>query len=249
MKAYRDGILGPDLNTCDIVSYDFGDAQIQFRLPNDPNAGESFLQAQDIVEDWRNCSSHVHLVKSEWDLKEDVNGLLRVIGLVRLEMDFFSFDKVPLEKAWKKTGLYSFVKKSDLSQMAIDFFVDLIWLWEEMDIPGISQQDALREWEVFTDPSLLPIVKQDILPWYMNRRRKQTNSYTWESIIIIPVSDRSVIIAKFDSEILIYDGEEYIIPKSEHAAFDEELRKEFFSHFNVKYSAEILAKIKDAENQ
>ncbi|MDZ7924827.1 MAG: hypothetical protein U5M23_12410 [Marinagarivorans sp.] len=246
MKSYKNGLLGPDLNRCDIVSYNFGDAEIQFRLPNDPKADDNFVQSQEIVDGWKNSTSHLHFIKSEWALQENVNGLLRRIGLVTLGMDIFSFDKASFEQDWK-TGPYSFVRKPDLRELAVDFFINLILMGEQSDNPDISKEDALREWEVINDPSLLPIVKQDILPWYMNRRRQKTNYYSWESIIVIPISDRSIVIAQFYSEFFTYGDEACIITKNEQEAFDNMLREEFFSHFTVKYSPEILAKIKEAE--
>ena len=120
MKTYPNGVIGPELERCDIVTFDLKDAVLQFCLPESSEHYVCRLATQESIVNWQSVIDVKSLVKNWWDFNaRDQNGEWNV-GSVLLDIKLVNLDKDDLETLLNAQP-YSLLKQQDLSRLAIDF--------------------------------------------------------------------------------------------------------------------------------
>ncbi len=243
MKAYKNDILGPDLEQCDIITYDLNDAVIQFCLPKSSEDYTCRLAQQDSLDNWHSLIDSKILVKNWWDYdKRDQDGEWNV-GAVSLDMQLINLDKDDLE-TWLATKPYSILKQNELGRLAIEFFIKSAVELSKINNPSVSTEEAAYEYRIFTQQEDLLISKHDLLPWYTNKRNQREVSDRWVSQTFIPISDRAFLILQFDFTPQTSNNRPFFFSMEEGQEFGDLLRNEYLSYVKITYSPEIQEKIK-----
>lgn len=243
MKNFENGVSGPDLAESDIVAFDLGDAEVQFCLPKDPAYPNGLTISHESLKNWKSASDIIHIAKTRWLYNaQDEEGEWNA-GIVTMEMELFNLDMIELEP-WLEAEPYCLLKQEELSRLATDYFIRLVkYTTEDLD-PPMSLEDALQRFGTISTPKDLIISKQDLLPWFTNKQKEMESGSSWISKTFIPVSDRAVILLRFDFDRLTVSGKPFFFSETEGQAFGDMLREEFLSYVKITYSPEIQAKIK-----
>ncbi|MFO1368907.1 MAG: hypothetical protein U1F46_07925 [Marinagarivorans sp.] len=243
MKTYHNGATGPDLERCDIITFDFKDATLQFCLPEASQGSRCVLASQDSIDNWQTTTKLKLLVDTKWKYSaQDEAGEWNVASvsmdmkLVNLELDEF--------ESWLGAKPFCLLKKNELSRLAIEYFVKSAKDISQDFYPEISVEEDLKNFRIFTTPEDLLISKQDLLPWYTNKLARIDG--TGSSLIqtIIPITERAVILFLFEITELTSGERPFYFTEEDCQAFGDMLRDEFLSYVKITYSPEIQAKIK-----
>lgn len=248
MKTYPNGVIGPELERCDIVTFDLKDAVLQFCLPESSEHYVCRLATQESIVNWQSVIDVKSLVKNWWDFNaRDQNGEWNV-GSVLLDIKLVNLDKDDLETLLNAQP-YSLLKQQDLSRLAIDFFIKSAVDISRVNNPDISTEEALKEFRIFTKPEDLLISKHDSLPWFTNKRNQFESSSRWVCQTFIPVTERAFLLLHFDFTPQTSNNRPFFFSMEEGQAFGDMLRDEFLSYVKITYSPEIQAKIKSYAQQ
>jgi hypothetical protein len=243
MKTYQNGVTGPNLEQCDIITFDLKDAQLQFCLPEKSKHVGSCLAAQESVNNWQSTISVRVLAKNRWyyNARDEIEEWQ--VASVIMDMRLVNLDLENLE-SWLSVKPYCLLKKDELSHLAINFFIKSAVDRTQTFNPGISEVEALKEYRIFTKPEELLLSKQDALPWFTNKRNLIDCSVPWISQTFIPISERAVILLQFDITQLTLGDKPFFFSEDECQAFGDMLRDEFLNYVKITYSPEIQEKIK-----
>ncbi|HEY6528174.1 MAG TPA: hypothetical protein VIZ65_05730 [Cellvibrionaceae bacterium] len=248
MKTYQNGVIGPDLEQCDIITFDLKDAALQFCLPASSEDFDCRLATQESIDNWQSMIDFKILVQNWWDYnKRDENGEWNV-GSVLMDMKLINLDRDDLE-SWLGVKPYCLLKKDDLSRLAIEYFIRSAVDMSRVLNPDISETEALKEYRIFTKPEDLLLSKQDLLPWYTNKRNLLDCSSRWLSHTFIPISERAAIFLQFDLTPQTSNDKPFFFSKDDGQKFGDILRDEFLNYVKITYSPEIQEKIKQYAQQ
>lgn len=247
MKTYPNGATGPNLEQCDIITFDLQDAQLQFCLPGQSTNIRSVLASQESLNGWQSTIDCKLLAKNEWEYTATdeagewgVASVFMDMKLINLELDEF--------EPWLGAAPYCLLKKEELSRLAIEYFTKTAIDRSRKFNPDVSAEEALKRYRIFTSPEDLLISKQDILPWYTNKLVRIDGNGSSLIQTFIPISERAVIFFLFDITEQTLDRPFYFT-NEECQAFGDMLRDEFLSYVKITYSPEIQAKIKSYAQQ
>ncbi len=243
MKTYHNGATGPNLEQCDIITFDFKDATLQFCLPEAPQGSRCILASQDSIDNWQTITKLKLLVDTKWKYSAKDEAGEWNIASVRMDMKLINLELDEFE-SWLGTERYCLLRKNELSRIAIEYFVKSAEDRARKFNPDISLEEALKLYSLFTRAEDLLISKQDVLPWFTNKLARVDG--TGSSLIqtIIPISERAVILFLFEISELTSGERPFYFTEEECQEFGDMLRNEFLSYVKITYSPEIQEKIK-----
>ena len=243
MKTYKNGVIGPDLEQCDIITFDFKDAALQFCLPDASDDSDCILATQDSLENWQTTTKLKLLVENEWDYTaKDGAGEWRVASvfmdmkLINLELDEF--------ESWLDAPPFCLLKKEELSRIAIEYFTKTAVDRARKFNPDVSKEEALERYRIFSSPEDLLVSKQDLLPWYTNKLVRVDGNGSSLIQTFIPITDRAIIFFLFEITELRSGDRPFYFTEEECQEFGDLLRNEYLSYVKITYSPEIQEKIK-----
>lgn len=242
MKKYLNGVIGPNVDTSEIIYFDIEGSEVQFRLPTDPENPNGFIKQRDLPVLWKTAPQVLPLAKRKWKLNADYDGDESIVGTVTFEMRLHYLDVIDYE-AWLGAEPYCLLKKSELRRLAIDHYISWTDCIEEGKDLTVSEKSALKEYLLQNTPEELTIAKEDLLPW-MNLRLKNTSSLLSKCHTFIPLSERALIILRFEFTDQTF-GKAFFFTETESLEFERTLRDEFLGHFQIRYNPATEEKIKD----
>ncbi len=241
MKKYLNGVIGPNIDTSEIIYFDIEGSEVQFRLPNDPENPNGFFKQRDLPILWKTAPQVLPLAKRYWELNANYDGSESLVGTVNFEMRLYYLDMIDYE-AWLGVEPYCLLKKDELSRLATEHYIKLAVCTKENKDAPVSAKSALKEFLLQNAPEELSVAKEDLLPW-MNLRLKNTSSTSRKSHTFIPLSERALIIIRFDLIIQTY-GKPFFFTDAEAHDFERNLRDEFLGHFKIRYNPATEEKIR-----
>lgn len=246
MKIYENGVFGPNFDSCDITSYDLGDAELQFCLPIDPEYAAPFLESRETLENWKSVSAPIEFAKADWDYRVRDESGDWIVGSISFSMRLFHLDMVDLE-SYLGAEPYCLLKPDELSRLAIEYFRKIAISDAQPLDSEVNHEEILRQCHVATIQEDLIVSKQGQLPWFTNRM-KRVDFGNWWSETVIPISERGAIFARMDLTPLTKEERPFFFSDSEAQEFIEKIRKEFFGCFKVTYSSKVQERIKQLAN-
>lgn len=248
MKTYNNGVSGPNLEKCDIITFDLKDATLQFCLPEASEDSDCLLASQESLDNWHSTVKLKLLAENEWEYTIKDGTDERPVASVSMDMKLINLELDELE-SWLGTKSFCLLKKNELSRLAIEYFVKSTEDLSQKLHSEISVEENFKNYRLFTTPENLWVSKQDLLPWYTNKRERIDNNGSSLIQTFIPISERAVIFFLFEITRLKRGDSPFFFSHEECQTFGDMLREEFLSYVKITYSPEIQAKIKSYAQQ
>lgn len=172
MKTYKNGVTGPDLEQCDIVTFDLLDAIVQFCLPKDSEYPNGLLASRETLQNWKVIPEVIHIAKTRWLLSAQDQGEEWNTGIASLEIDLLNLDVLDFE-SWLEVKPYCLLRREELARLAIDYFSRLAKYAAEDFNPPLSEEEAIQRFCVIANPEDLIVSKQDGVPWFTNWQKER----------------------------------------------------------------------------
>lgn len=236
-------VVGPDFDQADLVSFDFGNVEVSFRLPEHRARYQPFLAPQDLSrvletpkEEWYIDLSGAWdrpLFDQSWDYidgpSENLVAVINVeVRLVKLPLDAQQ-QKVPLSR--KPLADWVLARYKAMAIGGTDA------------VPGTeSELHQLRHWQMPTSLDEIERYAEGGLDWLITTIGSVSMGDP-NRVIYIPLNEQLMLM--FDSSISIIstDHASITIPKKEIDQLKRDILMEVLSHIRVNYSPEVQALI------
>lgn len=236
-------VIGPDFDQADLVSFDFGNVEVSFRLPEHRARYQPFLAPQDLSrvletpeEEWYLDMSGAwdrRLVKHSWDYIDGPSENL--VAVINLEVRLVKLPRdaqqqgVPLSKKLLADWILAYYKA-----MAIGG-TDAVAGTE-------SELRELRQWQMPASLEEIERYAKGALDWLMITKGSVSMGDP-RRLIYIPLNEQLMLM--FDSSISIIstDHASITISKKEIDQLKRDILMEVLSHIRVNYSPEVQALI------
>jgi hypothetical protein len=253
---FKHEVLGPDFKKADIVTFDFGDAEISLVIPEDLSEPGGYIAPPDQkvlpVEPTHRWTTHpfgfriIDLLKKSWLYRDEISEntvakenidlfLVEVTEDMRKEMD-------PLAKTEFVEWLFWFFRRISVrgedSLLGTDVELSNMKDWMmPLSLDEIERYDAgLLDWPMLT---IKPPYEDDD---EANAARDP------DYFIYIPLSERLFLYVDHSISMISSAGNPITLPKTEILELKRDILMEILSHIKVTYSPEILALI-EAKNK
>lgn len=243
---FMHGVYGPDFDKADLVSFDFRDVNVLFRLPeHDEKECSRFLAASDckhIASDkWETDGAGIQtytIVENSWLYKyfhKQLN-VERDIFLVHLAMVLVAIP--PSEQDVELSlGNASFAK------MVLDAMHKTVMDISRQFSSDMSLEENIKAWQAPATVDDLGVITRDPLNWLVTTFG-DIGSGTPDTYTFIPLNARYFLLIIFKSSKLQYSGITDVFTDKDIEHVEGQIIREFLDHVRIEYAPEILQKIK-----
>lgn len=246
-------VVGPDFDKADIVSFNFGDAEVSLIVPSDPDAdltlGFIAHHDQTVLPDEPGIHWYHHpfgfrvfdLVRKGWSYYDEDTALCVAASNFVLNL---------IEVSDAKRALMNPLRKHDIAVWLNTLF-GMIAVDGEEDLQGTESESCARE--LFCMPRSeedFEWFNSEVMDWPMLTIRipqgdNDEDRYGPDYFIYIPLNDRLILHIDSSISIISREGSKIALSKAEIIQLKRDILMEILSCIRVTYSPEILSMIEE----